>query len=237
MLTPEATIQAQKAYASDIIIPLDEVPSVDCVGEELRLSVERSHRWEGRSLIEHYKDAQDQAIYGVIHGGLDRELRLSSTEFVTSMPFDGIAIGGSLGRDHAELEILLNWLVPEIKKRSAKPIHLLGLADEQSIRLGVKLGIDTFDSCFPTRLARHGTLLTKTGKVHVRNKKFIKGYGIPIEEGCGCSTCKGGYDMAYLNHLFKASEVNFIALAVSHNVYWMGTMMKEIRRDIREGRL
>ena len=145
------------------------------------------------------------------------------------MKFDGIAIGGSQGRNHAELEVLLNWLVPEIKKRSDRPIHLLGLADEKSIRLGVKLGIDTFDSCFPTRLTRRGTLLTESGKAHVKNKKFVKSYYVPIEEGCRCNVFKGGCDMAYLNHLFKANEVNFINLAISHNVYWMDTMMKDIR--------
>ena len=188
-------------------------------------------------MVEHYKNVKDQAIYGVVHGGVDRKERMKSLDYITSLPFDGVARGGSLGSGHEELVELLAWLMPEVRKRTTKPVHLLGIADERSIREAVKLGVDTFDSCYPTRLARHGTLLTKAGKVHVKNAKFTKSYGIPIEEGCQCATCKGGYDMAYLNHLFKSSEVNFVKLAVDHNLMYMGTMMKGIRDDIENGKI
>ena len=238
LLTPESTIRAQKSYGADIIIPLDEVPSVDVKGLALAQSVARSHRWEARSLVEHYtgvSGVSDQAIYGVVHGGMDLSLRSSSIDFVSSLPFDGYAIGGSLGSCHTDLETVLTHCLPLIRLRSDKPVHLLGLADEASIRLGVRLGVDTFDSCFPTRLARHGTLLTKRhGKVHIKNAAFVTDFGRPVEEGCRCGTCRD-YDRAFLNHLFRAKEPLFLKLATEHNLFYMNGLMRDIRRDIRKG--
>ena len=111
-LTPESSVAAQKAIGADIIIPLDELPPYDVSGERLRDSVERSHRWMERSLREHLRDVRRQAMYGVVHGGVDKELRRMSVEFLAGLPFDGMAIGGSLGRDSAELDDLLRYLMP-----------------------------------------------------------------------------------------------------------------------------
>eukprot|EP00518_Triparma_eleuthera_P006487 CAMPEP_0182476526 /NCGR_PEP_ID=MMETSP1319-20130603/29248_1 /TAXON_ID=172717 /ORGANISM="Bolidomonas pacifica, Strain RCC208" /LENGTH=428 /DNA_ID=CAMNT_0024677621 /DNA_START=101 /DNA_END=1384 /DNA_ORIENTATION=- len=215
LLTPESTVAAQKAYGSDIIIPLDELPSYDTSREDLVKSVELTHRWEARSLREHLKDVKGQAMYGVVHGGVERDVRKGSLDYLTDLPFDGFCVGGSLGGNREEMLGMLDYVMEEYREieRSkfgrSKPLHLLGIADEASIREAVTLGIDTFDSCYPTRLARHGTLLTREGKLHIKSGKHKKSYGVPIDEKCGCDTCKK-YDRAYMNHLYRASEPLFL---------------------------
>ena len=157
-LTPESSVAAQKKLGADIIIPLDELPPYHISRDALERSVYLSHRWEARSLREHLRDVRDQAMYGVIHGGVDESLRRLSAAYVGSLPFDGFAIGGSLGKDTAELLRLLSTLMPLLP--ADRPNHLLGIGDVGSIRGAVLHGVDTFDSTFPTRNARHGTLLT-----------------------------------------------------------------------------
>lgn len=211
LLTPESTVQAQKAFGADIIIPLDELPPYHVDPKVLEDSVERTHRWEARSLTEHLRDVKEQAMYCVIHGGLDRTLRKKSMDYLSSLPFDGYAIGGSLGKNGGELMDLLAWMMPQLNEniegsnvdRRSKPRHLLGIADEASILGAVKQGIDTMDSCYPTRLSRHGTLLSRQGKIQIKSGKYSRQYGVPIDPECQCSTCRQ-YDRPYLWHLFKA---------------------------------
>lgn len=238
-LTPESTVEAQKSYGSDIIIPLDQLPPYHIDRQKLVESVNRSHRWEARSLRKHLEDVRQQAMYCVVHGGVDVELRTESVNYLTSLPFDGYAIGGSLGKNSEELLNLLDWMMPmfEQGERKKKPRHLLGIADEASIVGALVHGIDTFDSCYPTRLSRHGTLLTRQGKMHISSgKRHSKAYGLPIDEGCQCSTCQH-YDRAYLWHLLKAREPLFIQLAAVHNIHYMNDLMARLRRDILDGKL
>ena len=232
-LTPENTVHAQKDFGADIIIPLDELPPHHITRETLAESVRRSHRWEARSLKTHLENINNQAMYGVIHGGLDVQLRTESLEFVSSLPFDGYAIGGSLGTNRSDLHELLAWFMPLFEKenRQSKPRHLLGIADEESIQNAVALGIDTMDSCYPTRLGRHGTLLTSEGHVRIKRGKHAKSFGVPIEEGCTCKTCQH-YDRAYLNHLFKANEPLAMMLGTQHNLHYMQRLMNDIRAKI-----
>ena len=173
-LTPESTIIAQKQIGADIIIPLDELPPLgtNISIDELELSVDKSMRWEKRSLIEHQKNKKDQAIFSVIHGGLDPRLRLKSTQFLKELDFDGYGIGGSLGRNVLDCENVLKVIMPELEIE--KPKHLLGLADHQMIRMGVINGIDSFDSCFPTKLARHGTAFVSNINVKSRRNMFLQ---------------------------------------------------------------
>eukprot|EP00551_Chaetoceros_affinis_P012899 CAMPEP_0203672828 /NCGR_PEP_ID=MMETSP0090-20130426/9571_1 /ASSEMBLY_ACC=CAM_ASM_001088 /TAXON_ID=426623 /ORGANISM="Chaetoceros affinis, Strain CCMP159" /LENGTH=462 /DNA_ID=CAMNT_0050538255 /DNA_START=158 /DNA_END=1545 /DNA_ORIENTATION=- len=147
-LTPESTVEAQKAYGADIIIPLDQLPPYFIDRQKLVESVDRSHRWEARSLKKHLENVKNQAMYCVVHGGVDVELRTKSVEYLSSLPFDGYAIGGSLGKNSDELIKLLTWMMPMFEEghRKEKPRHLLGIADEKSILESVKHGIDTFDS-------------------------------------------------------------------------------------------
>jgi queuine tRNA-ribosyltransferase len=238
-LTPESTVEAQKAYGADIIIPLDQLPPYHIDRELLEESVNRSHRWEARSLKKHLEAVQEQAMYCVVHGGVDVELRTKSVEYLTSLPFDGYAIGGSLGKNSEELLQLLHWMMPMFDQghRKQKPRHLLGIADEASIQGAIQYGIDTFDSCYPTRIARHGTLLTRSGKISIKSStKHGRAYGIPIDPECSCSTCKH-YDRAYLSHLFRAHEPLFIQLAVVHNIQHMNDLMAGFRQDILDGKI
>ncbi len=241
LLTPESTVEAQKKIGADIIIPLDELPPYHIDRQKLVDSVDRSHRWEARSLRTHLNNVQEQAMYCVVHGGVDRELRTKSVNFLTSLPFDGYAIGGSLGNGRQELKELLDWMMPLFDddsevERKGKPRHLLGIADEESIRHAVTRGIDTLDSCYPTRVARHGTILTKDGPLKIKSGKYSKAFGEKIDESCTCPTCQH-YDRAYLWHLFKAHEPLAITLAAQHNIHYMNEMMKGIREDIMENRI
>lgn len=238
LMTPESTVQAQKDIGADIIIPLDELPPYHIDRSALVESVARSHRWEARSLKEHLKDVQQQAMFCVVHGGIDRELRTQSVEYLTSLPFDGYGIGGSLGNGREELKELLEWMMPlfDIGERKSKPRHLLGIADEESIRNAATKGIDTLDSAYPTRLGRHGTLLSRNGHVRIKSGKHRNSFGVKIDDKCNCSTCQH-YDRAYLWHLFKANEPVAVPLATVHNIQYMNDMMAEIRQDIMDDKL
>ena len=166
------------------------------------------------------------------------ELRTKSINYLTSLPFDGYAIGGSLGQNSDELKTLLNWMMPHFDQpnRRSKPRHLLGIGDEKSILNGITKGLDTFDSCYPTRISRHGTLLTRQGPIRLRRGKHSKSYGIPIDSECQCSTCRH-YDRAYLWHLLKANEPLFLQLAAVHNIQYMNDLMSKQRQDILSGKI
>lgn len=217
---------------------VDELPPYHIDRSVLVDSVARSHRWEARSLQEHLKNIQQQAMYCVVHGGIDQELRTSSVEYLTSLPFDGYAIGGSLGNGKQELKELLDWMMPlfDQQGRKSKPRHLLGIADEENIRNSVARGIDTLDSCYPTRLARHGTILTRHGTLKIKSGKYSKSFGVPLDEECSCSTCQH-YDRAYLWHLVKAHEPLAVSLAAVHNIQYMVDLMANIREDILHDRI
>lgn len=227
-LTPESSIQAQKAFGADIIIPLDELPPYHIGPEKLKRSLERTHRWEKRSLEEHLKNPQGQAIYAVIHGGVDTQLRKESCEFLGRLPFDGYAIGGSMGKTKTEMFEMLSLVLPNVPEE--KPNHLLGIGDLESLDLCVPLGIDTFDSSYPTRAARHGLLLTQDGGLKAEKASNANYFG-PIEHDCPCWTCTH-FSLAYLHHLFKAKEATAHILATVHNLHFMVERMKRFRDDI-----
>jgi queuine tRNA-ribosyltransferase len=171
---------------------------------------------------------KNQAIYAVIHGGIDPELRRQSCAFLTNLPFDGFAIGGSIGKNKQEMIELLKVTLPLIPSHT--PNHLLGIGDLASLEQSIPLGIDTFDSSYPTRAARHGLLLTKKGPLKI-SKLDYRNYFNPIEEDCTCPTCRH-YHLAYLHHLFKAKEVSALTLATIHNLYFMVGWMEKVRQDI-----
>lgn len=233
MLTPESSIQAQKDLGADIIIPFDELPPYHMPAHELKASLARTHRWEQRSLEEHLKNPQEQAIYGVIHGGIDPELRKASCDFLTKLPFDGFSIGGSMGKNKEEMHDLLSFTLPLLPEE--KPNHLLGIGDLPSIERSVPLGIDTFDSSYPTRAARHGILLTAQGGINITKAENATNFS-PIEKDCACPTC-AKFSLAYLHHLFKARELTSMSLATAHNLYFIVQLMKKTRTDILEDRI
>ncbi len=228
LLTPEISVRAQKDLGADIIIPFDELPPYHIDKNQLVESLHRTHRWEKRSLEEHLKNPNGQAMYSVIHGGVDPELRALSAKTLTALPFDGHAIGGSLGKNVPEMIEMLTQLMPLLP--ADKPNHLLGIGDLVSLEPILKLGIDTFDSSNPTRSARHGTLFTKQGLVKITNAANKLSME-PIDKNCSCSVCKN-YSRAYLHHLFKAKEMTAYSLASIHNLHFMVQLMAEYRQKI-----
>jgi len=228
LLTPESSIHMQKALGADIIIPLDELPPYHIEHDDLKKSLARTHRWEKRSLDEHLKNPQKQAMYGVIHGGINPDLRKLSCMTLADLPFDGFAIGGSVGKNKQELEEMIAFTRPLLPDE--KPNHLLGIGDLPSLASLIPLGIDTFDSSYPTRAARHGLLFTQNGGVKIEQLKYRDQFD-PIEKGCNCPTCRNA-SLAFLHHLFKAKELTALSLASLHNLHFMVTLMTNYREKI-----
>lgn len=228
LLTPETSIEAQKNLGADIIIPFDELPPYHIADIDLKKSLDRTHRWEERSLNAHLANRQNQAMYAVIHGGVHNDLRKESCNFLTNLAFDGFAIGGSMGKTKPEMVAMLSSTLPHLPLD--KPNHLLGIGDLESIENCIPLGIDTFDSSYPTRAARHGILLTKKGPLKITRGENVKAF-YPPEEDCTCFTCRQ-YSLAYLHHLFKAREIPSMVLATIHNLHYMVDLMKRYREKI-----
>ncbi len=228
LLTPETSIAAQKDLGADIIIPFDELPPYHIADIDLKKSLDRTHRWEERSLNAHLANPQRQAMYAVIHGGVHHELRKASCDFLTGLAFDGFAIGGSMGKTKPEMIGMLSTTMPMLPLE--KPNHLLGIGDLESIDQCIPLGIDTFDSSYPTRAARHGILLTNKGPLKITQSSHARAF-VPPEEGCPCSTCSQ-FSLAYLHHLFKAREMTCMTLATIHNLHFMIDLMRRYRQKI-----
>jgi len=228
LLTPETSVQAQKDLGADIIIPFDELPPYHIDAKKLKASLERTHRWEKRSLDQHLKNPNNQAMYAVIHGGVDPQMRKQSINYLSSLPFDGFAIGGSLGKTREEMIAMLSYAMPRIPTHT--PNHLLGIGDLSSLEPCIKLGIDTFDSSHPTRCARHGLLFTWQGPKKIEHASNKQNFG-PIDERCRCLACSK-FSLAYLHHLYKANEITGHTLASIHNLQFMVDLMADYRNKI-----
>jgi len=233
LLTPESSVAAQKDLGADIIIPFDELPPYHMDKRKLGASLARTHRWEKRSLDAHLASPNGQAMYAVVHGGIDPDMRKKSCAYLASLPFDGFAVGGSLGKNRQEMFDILAVTMPELP--DDKPRHLLGIGDPQSFEQCIKMGFDTFDSSHPTRCARHGLAFTSMGDLRIRasaNKNSLE----PIDPACSCSTCRN-YTRAYLQHLFKANELVGYTLVSIHNLHYVVGLMARYRQEICDGRV
>ena len=235
----KTSMKIQSKLGADIIMAFDECSSVSHDKEYVRIAMKRTHDWALKSLK--YKDKK-QALYGIIQGGPFKDLREESTDFISSLPFEGIAIGGSFGDSYGDSKkgmlSVLDWIIPKLDKR---PRHLLGIGDIDDIFECVERGIDTFDCVMPTRIARRGNLyiLPESGgnlknkfRIAIKNSKYRKDLS-PIDKNCTCSTCKN-YSKSYLRHLFVTDEVVYHELAVTHNLHFMLNLMKEIRESLKK---
>jgi len=227
-LSPETSILAQKKIGADIIVAFDELLPYHIDKKYQLASLDRTHRWEERSLIEHKKNPKHQALYAVLHGGIDLEMRKKSIDFLSGLDFDGYAIGGSVGKNLEEMLQMLSFVMPRLPK--SKPNHLLGIADLDSLPHCINLGVDTFDSSYPTKAARHGLLFSSQGDVRVM-KSGNNNVNKSVDPECNCYTCKN-YTLAYLNHLFKSHELTFYRLASIHNLSFMVNLMARYREKI-----
>lgn len=230
-LTPEKSIEIQQKLGADIMLAFDECTSPLHNKEYTTRALERTHKWAIRSL--NAKNNFQQALYGIAQGGAYKDLRQKSAKFISNLSFDGIAIGGSLGKSKSDMLKILSWTTPFLDEQ--KPRHLLGIGSIEDIENCVKLGIDTFDCVWQTRLARNGTLLVKKGRIIILNSRF-KNDKNPIEKNCGCPTCKN-YSRAYLRHLFQAKEMLGARLATIHNLYFTNEFFKKIRQNIISGQI
>jgi len=229
-LTPELTIEYQEALGADIIMPLDECPPYTEDKAVIQKAVERTTRWAERCLDS--KRRRDQALYGIVQGGSFMELRRQSADAITSMGFDGFAIGGlSLG----EPKDITYPIVAETAKLlpQDKPRYLMGVGSPEDLVEGVSRGIDLFDSALPTRIARNGGIFTHSGRIIIRNSHF-KDRDEPLDEGCDCYTCRN-FSAAYLNHLFRCKELLAYRLATIHNLRFILRLVAQMRQRILDG--
>ena len=185
-LTPQSSVQAQKKIGADIIIPLDILLPNAVTPKKLLEAFHRTHRWEAASLREHLSNLKQQAMYAVLHGGTNLELRKLSLQYLSQLPFQGLAIGGSLGKNSKEMYELLEVLCPLLPRQF--PVHLLGIGDPPSVEYGARLGIDTFDSAYPTKTGRHGRFFTVDGAVEIFKPRYANVHNKPPVEGCECPT-------------------------------------------------
>ena len=237
-LDAETSMRIQSNLDSDIIMAFDECTSPLSDYDYTKKAMLRTHDWAMQSVRYHDKS---QALYGIIQGGWFEDLREESTRFISSSPFDGIAIGGSLGNCKQDMHQVLDWVVPRLDDR---PRHLLGIGEIDDIFHCVERGIDTFDCVSPTRIARRGSLFISplSGgsqgnkfRINIKSAKF-KDDERPIDPTCLCPTCRS-YSRAYLRHLYVSGELSYFRLASLHNLHFMLRLMEEIRESIRTGTL
>ena len=238
-LTPESVINIQRKLGPDIAVVLDECTPANVERKYTEKSLNLTHRWAKRSLSEfdRYHDGT-QALYGVVQGGVYKDLRHEGSEFIASLPFFGQAVGGCLG-EHKEsmYEIIEYSMGPLSAAARGRPTHLLGIGGVRDIWEGVSMGIDTFDCVTPTRIARHGWALKKTAerfRINIRNSRFREDQR-PLESDCSCYTCMN-FSRSYIHHLIKANEILGLQLLTQHNIAFMNRLMEAIRTSISQGK-
>ncbi len=258
-ITPEKSIQIQHNLGADIIFAFDECTSPTEDLKYQTEALERTHRWAKRSLEEHRKlvslkvsapapfsspkklgvgpsetenfnETRSPALFGIVQGGRDENLRKKSAEVIGAMDFDGFGIGGSFAKEDMSTAVKwVNEILPE-----EKPRHLLGIGEPEDLFMGVENGVDLFDCVLPTRLGRNGTIYTKSGKIIITNTKYRNDFS-PIEADCKCYTCQN-YTRSYVAHLFHGKEMLAGTLASIHNLYFIINLVKNIRQSILDDR-
>lgn len=229
-LSPELAIQYQESLGADIIMVLDECPAYDESSENVRKATLRTQQWAERCRKWHKR--ADQALYGIVQGGMLAELRREAAERLVALDFDGYAIGGlSLGEPKEITLAMIEKTVVSLPEN--RPRYLMGVGSPEDIVEGVARGIDIFDCALPTRVARNGALFTREGRRNIRNAVFSRLEG-PVDPECKCYTCRT-FSAAYLHHLFEAKELLAYRLATIHNLYFMNTLMGKMRQAILDG--
>ena len=235
-LGPEESMRIQKVLDSDIVMIFDECPPVQIDGKPVHprvveKSMELSLRWAARSKRAH--EGNDAALFGIVQGGVHHELRTRSAEGLKDIGFDGYAIGGlAVGETEDERNAMLDHTAPQLPQD--RPRYLMGVGRPEDLVEAVARGVDMFDCVMPTRNARNGHFFTSTGVIRIRNAKFEKDLR-PIEEGCGCEACSGGFTRAYLRHLDRCGEMLGPMLGTLHNLWYYQTLMADMRAAIAAG--
>ncbi|MGZ4243050.1 MAG: tRNA guanosine(34) transglycosylase Tgt [Solirubrobacteraceae bacterium] len=239
---PETSMAVQAALGSDIALVFDECTPFHVTRDYTARSMDRTHRWLERCLDWHDRHGPaGQAVYGIVQGGVEHDLRMVSTATVAASRCDGVAIGGSLGQDKAQMHEVVDWTTAELDRVAPdQPRHLLGIGEVDDLIAGVRHGIDTFDCAMPTRLGRHGVALVPdpAGRWRV---DLVKGRWQrstePILDGCPCPACSAGFSRAYLHYLLRAHELTGLRLVTLHNLSFIARLMADLREAIAGGRL
>ena len=229
LFTPEKVMEVEMALGADIAMVLDVCPT-PTDRPAVEDAVERTHRWAERCRSAHTRP--DQALFGIVQGGIFPDLRAQSADFLRSLDFPGYAVGGlAVGETKQQMYETLAATVPLLP--ADKPRYLMGVGTPEDILEAVAHGIDMFDCVLPTRVARNGSLLTSEGRINLRNAGFAEDTA-PVQEGCTCYTCRT-FSRAYLRHLYKAGEISALRLGTIHNVHFMMAFMRDIRAALAQG--
>ncbi len=236
-LGPEESMQVQAALGSDIALAFDECTPFHADRDYTARSTERTHRWLDRCLAWHERSGpRRQAVFGIVQGGVHEDLRRDSAERVSAAAVDGLAIGGTLGRDKAEMYGVLDMTVPHMPPDAPK--HLLGIGEPDDLLQGIGRGIDLFDCAVPTRLARHGMALAplpgERFRFNVRNASHADDAG-PLVDGCPCACCRR-HSRAYVHHLSRTEELTGVRLLTLHNLTFVERLVAGARSAIEAGR-
>ncbi|CAN5404472.1 tRNA guanosine(34) transglycosylase Tgt [soil metagenome] len=227
--TPELVMEIEQALGPDIAMVLDECAN-PLDRDYLLQALDRTHRWAERCKIAHTRP--DQALFGIVQGGVFPDLRQESARFLSELDFTGYAIGGlAVGETKEEMYNTLDETCPFVPV--AKPRYLMGVGAPEDIVEAVYRGIDMFDCVLPTRIARNGALLTPDGRVNIRNAQYAEDPQ-PVQPDCTCYTCRT-FSRAYLRHLYKAGEITALRLGTIHNVHFMLDLMRQIRARLAAG--
>ena len=242
LLTPEKSIDIQRDLGADLIFVLDECTPYNVDKNYTEKSMHMTHRWAKRC-IENFKldnskyiakkgSAGNQRLYGIIQGGVYEDLRKQACEEISSMDFDGLSIGGSLGGTKEQMYEVFDFCSLAID--SLKPVHVLGIGGLDDILEGVSRGFDTFDCVSPTRIARHGVMLSKNKKKGINlNNSFFKNDHSPLDENSKINLGRD-YSKAYIHHIFKSNETLGMTILSIYNIWFMNNFLSEIRKSIHE---
>jgi len=235
-ISPEVSMQVQAALGSDIALVFDECTPFHADRSYTARSTERTHRWLDRCLAWHEREGPArQAVFGIVQGGVYEDLRRASAQRVSEAAVDGVAIGGTLGRDKAEMAEVLAMTAPLLPE--AAPKHLLGIGEVDDLLGGIALGLDLFDCAVPTRLARHGVALApdpeRRFRLDMRKGGWV-GNREPLVAGCSCPACRR-HDRDYISYLSRAEELTAVRLIVLHNLTYMHELTARARAAIEAG--
>jgi len=228
--TPESVVAAQEAMGSDLYMCLDECPAAGCTREEAGRAADRTRDWALRSLAARASGAG--SLFGIVQGGIYADLRVRCAREIAEMGFDGLAIGGlSVGEPRKETFAALDAAMPGLPEDRVR--YLMGVGEPGDVIEAVSRGVDLFDCVFPTRVARNGLALTRTGRVVIRNAAAAE-EDVPLDSGCGCPACRR-YTRAYLRHLLHAGEILGLMLLTLHNLAFMRDLLDAARKAILGG--
>ena len=231
-LTPEDAVRVQSQLGADVQMVLDVCPPLPSPPDVVRLAVERTAAWAARARRTPRREGQ--ALFGIVQGGVDEALRRESASRTVALDFDGYGIGGlSVGESRAEMLPALAAAMAELP--TDRPRYLMGVGDPLGLVEAIALGVDMFDCVLPTRLARHGTVLSSEGRFQLRNAAFARDDG-PLDPACGCEVCRT-WSRAYLRHLVQVGEPTAMRLLTLHNLAWTLGLVAGARRAIEQGRL